>query len=127
MNTLATLLEAFRGGRRAALARAMSIVEDGRPECDALLAELHGAVGRARKILRPHAAVPPRHLGEFPAHALSAALLATFRRVIGLNQYWRRPLSLKFPWTSRKIGNAGTSSASRTIRIRAPGPGDQSL
>ena len=50
MNTLATLLEAFRGGRRAALARAMSIVEDGRPECDALLAELHGAVGRARRI-----------------------------------------------------------------------------
>lgn len=50
MKTLPTLLEAFRSGRRAALARAMSIVEDGRPECDALLAELHGDIGRARRI-----------------------------------------------------------------------------
>ncbi|MDA1082464.1 MAG: methylmalonyl Co-A mutase-associated GTPase MeaB [Gemmatimonadetes bacterium] len=44
------LLEGFRAGRRASLARAMSIVEDGRPECDALLAELHPALGRARRI-----------------------------------------------------------------------------
>jgi LAO/AO transport system kinase len=45
-----TLLEAFLAGRRAALARVLSIVEDGRPECDALLARLHARVGRGRRI-----------------------------------------------------------------------------
>jgi LAO/AO transport system kinase len=48
--TVQTLLEGFRAGRRAALARAMSIVEDGRPEADALLAALHPSLGRARRI-----------------------------------------------------------------------------
>jgi len=44
------LLDAFLAGRRAALARVMSIVEDGRPECDELLARLHARVGRGRRI-----------------------------------------------------------------------------
>jgi LAO/AO transport system kinase len=47
---IAALLESFRAGKRAALARAMSIVEDGRPEYDALLSALHPAIGRARRI-----------------------------------------------------------------------------
>ncbi|MCC7196202.1 MAG: methylmalonyl Co-A mutase-associated GTPase MeaB [Gemmatimonadaceae bacterium] len=47
---LAALFANFRAGRRAALARAMSIVEDGRPEYDALLAALHPSIGRARRI-----------------------------------------------------------------------------
>jgi LAO/AO transport system kinase len=45
-----TLLEAFLTGRRAALARVLSIVEDGRPACDDLLARLHSRVGRGRRI-----------------------------------------------------------------------------
>jgi len=44
------LLEGFRAGRRAALARAMSLVEDGRADADALLAALHPSIGRARRI-----------------------------------------------------------------------------
>ncbi len=47
---LGPLLADFRAGRRAALARAMSIVEDGRPEYDALLAALHPSIGRGRRI-----------------------------------------------------------------------------
>ncbi|HVZ49077.1 MAG TPA: methylmalonyl Co-A mutase-associated GTPase MeaB [Gemmatimonadaceae bacterium] len=47
---LARVLEGFAAGRRASLARAMSIVEDGRPEADALLAALHPLVGRTRRI-----------------------------------------------------------------------------
>ena len=45
-----SLIEAFRAGKRAALARAMSIVEDARPGYDRLLSELHSATGRARRI-----------------------------------------------------------------------------
>ncbi|MEA3246884.1 MAG: methylmalonyl Co-A mutase-associated GTPase MeaB [Gemmatimonadota bacterium] len=44
------VLGGVRAGRRAALARAMSIVEDGRAEADALLAALHPLLGRARRI-----------------------------------------------------------------------------
>lgn len=44
------LLEAFRAGKRAALARALSIVEDGRAGADTLLAALHGTIGRGRRI-----------------------------------------------------------------------------
>ena len=44
------LVDAFLAGRRASLARAMSIVEDGRPGCDELLALLHPRLGRARRI-----------------------------------------------------------------------------
>jgi LAO/AO transport system kinase len=48
--SLDTLLTAFRAGKRAALARALSIVEDARPEYDALLSAIHGQIGRARRI-----------------------------------------------------------------------------
>jgi LAO/AO transport system kinase len=48
--SLDTLLTAFRAGKRAALARALSIVEDARPEYDALLSSIHGQIGRARRI-----------------------------------------------------------------------------
>ena len=45
-----SLIENFRAGKRAALARAMSLVEDGRRDGDALLGALHGKIGRARRI-----------------------------------------------------------------------------
>ena len=44
------LLESFDGGQRAALARAISIVENHRAGFDALLAVLHPRLGRARRI-----------------------------------------------------------------------------
>ena len=44
------LLDGFRGGRRAALARALSIVESAHSDADALMAALHPLVGRARRI-----------------------------------------------------------------------------
>ena len=44
------LLAAFRAGKPAALARAVSIVENHRPGFDTLLAILHPLVGRARRI-----------------------------------------------------------------------------
>jgi LAO/AO transport system kinase len=44
------VLEDFRAGRKAALARAVSIVENHRPGFDRLLAELHPLLGRARRI-----------------------------------------------------------------------------
>lgn len=47
---IAALVEALRGGKRAALARAMSIVEDARPGHDELLAAVHPFVGAARRI-----------------------------------------------------------------------------
>ncbi len=46
----ARLLADFAAGRKAALARAISIVENHRPGFDRLLAELHRKVGRARRI-----------------------------------------------------------------------------
>lgn len=49
-DALETLLDAFSQGRTAALARAVSIVEDQRPGCEALAARLHGRVGHARRI-----------------------------------------------------------------------------
>jgi len=48
--TTVRLLEAFAAGKRAALARAMSIVEDRRPECDDVLAAMHPRIGRGRRI-----------------------------------------------------------------------------
>ena len=45
-----TLLEAFKEGRTAALARIVSIVENRRPDSDAILASLHPLIGRARRI-----------------------------------------------------------------------------
>jgi LAO/AO transport system kinase len=47
---LPRLLEDFRAGRKAALARAVSIVENHRPGFDALLAELHPLLGRAQRL-----------------------------------------------------------------------------
>ncbi|MBU6364577.1 MAG: methylmalonyl Co-A mutase-associated GTPase MeaB [Gemmatimonadetes bacterium] len=44
------LLTAFAGGAPAALARAVSVVEDHRPGFDRLLAALHPRMGRARRI-----------------------------------------------------------------------------
>ncbi|MCY7380213.1 MAG: methylmalonyl Co-A mutase-associated GTPase MeaB [Gemmatimonadaceae bacterium] len=44
------LLADFAAGRKAALARAISIVENHRPGFEQLLAELHPLVGRARRI-----------------------------------------------------------------------------
>jgi len=44
------LLRDFSDGKRAALARAVSIVEDHRPGADAILGALHPRIGRARRI-----------------------------------------------------------------------------
>ena len=44
------LLERFRARQRTALARAISIVEDGRPGFEALLHELHADMGRTQRI-----------------------------------------------------------------------------
>jgi LAO/AO transport system kinase len=49
-NALDRLIAEFRSGRKAALARAVSIVENHRPGFDRLLAELHPSLGRARRI-----------------------------------------------------------------------------
>jgi LAO/AO transport system kinase len=46
----ASLLAAFRDGKKAALARAISVVENHRAGFDVLLAELHPLIGRARRI-----------------------------------------------------------------------------
>ena len=46
----ARLLEDFRAGKRPALARAISIVENDRPGARALLQALHARLGRARRI-----------------------------------------------------------------------------
>jgi LAO/AO transport system kinase len=47
---LQKLLDEFVAGRKAALARAVSMIEDARPGADLLLAALHPRVGRARRI-----------------------------------------------------------------------------
>ncbi len=44
------LLADFAAGRKAALARVVSMIEDGRPGADLLLAAMHARVGRARRI-----------------------------------------------------------------------------
>jgi LAO/AO transport system kinase len=44
------LLAGLRAGHTAALARAISVVENGRPGFERLLAEVHRSVGRARRI-----------------------------------------------------------------------------
>ncbi|MEN8374503.1 MAG: methylmalonyl Co-A mutase-associated GTPase MeaB [Gemmatimonadota bacterium] len=44
------LIEAFRAGRRAALARAISIVEDEREGADGLLDAIHADLGRAHRL-----------------------------------------------------------------------------
>ncbi len=49
-DVIATLLGQFGEGKKAALARAVSIVENRRNGADRLLAELHSKLGRARRI-----------------------------------------------------------------------------
>jgi LAO/AO transport system kinase len=49
-NGIADLLEAFNEKRVEALARAISLVENGSGEFEALLSELHGRVGRAHRL-----------------------------------------------------------------------------
>jgi LAO/AO transport system kinase len=44
------LLDGFLAGEKAALARAVSVVENHRPGFDTLLAAVHGRIGRARRI-----------------------------------------------------------------------------
>jgi len=44
------LLAGLQAGNTAALARAISVVENGRPGFERLLAEVHPALGRARRI-----------------------------------------------------------------------------
>jgi LAO/AO transport system kinase len=46
----ADLLERFRAGQRLALARAISLVENGRPGFEALLHEIHAGLGRAHRV-----------------------------------------------------------------------------
>src|SRR5690554_4303717 len=46
----AALLEDFRAGKRIALARVISIVENERPGFQEILHELHGSLGRAQRI-----------------------------------------------------------------------------
>jgi LAO/AO transport system kinase len=50
VTTIERLLTNFDAGQHAALARAVSIVENHRPGFDALLGELHPRLGRARRI-----------------------------------------------------------------------------
>lgn len=47
---VASLAEGIRAGHPVAVARALSMVENAESGCDALLAELHAQVGRARRI-----------------------------------------------------------------------------
>jgi LAO/AO transport system kinase len=47
---LEELLEQFREGRRYALARAITMVENGRPGFEALLHDLHADLGRAQRV-----------------------------------------------------------------------------
>ena len=49
-DAIATLLGQFADGKKAALARAVSIVENRRAGADRLLAELHPKLGRARRV-----------------------------------------------------------------------------
>ena len=49
-DSISTLLGQFAEGKKAALARAVSIVENRRSGADRLLAELHPKLGRARRI-----------------------------------------------------------------------------
>jgi LAO/AO transport system kinase len=49
-HTIDTLLGQFREGKRIALARAISLVENERPGFDYLLHEVHAELGRAQRI-----------------------------------------------------------------------------
>lgn len=70
---IATLLGQFAEGKKAALARAVSIVENRRAGADRLLAELHPRLGRARRI----GVTGPPGAGK---STLTTELTATYRR-----------------------------------------------
>jgi LAO/AO transport system kinase len=72
------LLDGLKAGRRAAIARAVSVVEDHRPGFEALLSALHGAMGRARRI---GVTGPPGAGKSTLTTALCAALRARGERV----------------------------------------------
>src|SRR5687768_5831715 len=67
------LLQDFRAGKKPALARAVSIVENHREGFDALLATLHARIGRARRI----GITGPPGAGK---STLTAALTAAYRK-----------------------------------------------
>lgn len=68
----ARLLNQFGAGRRTALARTISIVEDGRPGFEAIMDALHGRLGRAHRI----GITGPPGAGK---STLTAALIERFR------------------------------------------------
>jgi LAO/AO transport system kinase len=71
-DAIRALLEDFRAGRRVALSRAISLVENERPGFDALLHELHGLLGRAHRI----GITGPPGAGK---STLTAALIRSYR------------------------------------------------
>jgi LAO/AO transport system kinase len=75
---IARLLEDFRAGRPAALARAVSVVENHRPGFDRLLSELNPLVGRARRV---GLTGPPGAGKSTMTTALTRALRAAGKRV----------------------------------------------
>src|SRR4051812_47476934 len=72
-DAIASLLGQFREGKKAALARAVSIVENRRSGADWLLAELHPKLGRARRI----GVTGPPGAGK---STLTTELVAAYRR-----------------------------------------------
>ena len=78
--SLARLLVDFTAGRKAALARAVSIVEDGRAGADLLLGALHPRVGRARRI----GLTGPPGAGKSTLTAQLVALLRRQGRTVGI-------------------------------------------
>jgi LAO/AO transport system kinase len=71
--TQARLLEEFTAGKRPALARAVSVVENHREGFDDLLARLHPRIGRARRV----GVTGPPGAGK---STLTAALVAAYRK-----------------------------------------------
>ena len=78
--SLARLLVDFTAGRKAALARAVSIVEDGRAGADLLLGALHPRVGRSRRI----GLTGPPGAGKSTLTAQLVALLRRQGRTVGI-------------------------------------------
>ena len=73
MTRIRQLLDDFAAGRKPALARAVSIVENHREGFDALLAELHARIGRGRRI----GITGPPGAGK---STLTSTLVAAYRR-----------------------------------------------